>query len=112
MNKKLYWLLADFIFVIHIAVVYIILFGWYHERYHTVYLFTLITTLLSEVILGYCILTKWEFDLRKKVKPELAYDSNFMSYYVHKFFKLNLPKQYIKYPALVFLIVSILLTLK
>ena len=104
-------LFANLILLIHLALVFVILFGWHFESIKLVYISALVLTLASEVFLGYCILTKWEFDLRKKDEPNLDYDYSFLSYYAYKLFGNRIPGKFIKYPALGFLIASIILYL-
>ena len=77
-TKKLrYHLFANLIFLLHIVVVFVILFGWHFPSLYLLYLICLSVTLLSEIALGYCILTKWEFALRKKLVPDLNYNWGF-----------------------------------
>lgn len=93
---------ADFIFFIHLLLVFILLFGWIFPKLRYIYLGALTTTLLSELFLGYCILTKWEFAFRKKIEPALNYDYSFISYYGHKM-GVRVNNQAIRYAALIFL---------
>jgi hypothetical protein len=109
--KFKYTIFANLIFIFHVFVVLTILFDWLYPQYRFIYLSTLILTLISEAILGCCILTKWEFDLRKKLEPSLDYDYGFVTYYGYKFFNINIPRKYVKYPAIVFLVVSIIINL-
>lgn len=109
--KAKYYLLANLIFVLHTVVVFVVIFGWHFKSLHWVYLIVLSLTLISEIIFGCCIFTKWEFDLRKKIEPTLNYDYTFVSYYAYKLLHINIPGRYIRYPAIIFLIVSILLVL-
>ena len=104
--------LANLVFMVHIALVLVILFGWHFESIHTIYVLILIITLISELFLGYCLLTKLEFDLRKKLDPALNYDSSFISYYGYRLLGLNIPGKYIRYPAIIFLVVSLFIALK
>lgn len=112
-NKDLkYRLFANLIFGLHVATVSVILFGWYFPSLYRIYLITLIATLISEIAFGYCIFTKWEFDLRKKIEPALSYDYTFVSYYVYKLFHINIPGKYVRYPATIFLVVSLFFVLR
>jgi hypothetical protein len=100
--------LANIILLIHLILVFIILFGWYFPKIKYLYLASLVITLLSELFFGYCVLTKWEFDIRKKIEPTLEYDYYFLSYYAHKAgVKIN--RKIIKYTALVFLLSSLII---
>ena len=101
-------ILADILFVSHLVWVTIILFGWWFTSIEYVYLGVLISTLVSELVLGYCILTKWEFDLRKKLEPNLNYNHSFISYYGYKYFRVNPPDRLVKYLAILFLTGSLI----
>ena len=68
----------------------IILTSWYYPSIKTIHLAIASLTLLFIFALGYCPLTKWEFLLRKKVEPDLDYDSSFLSYYAYKILGINL----------------------
>lgn len=89
----------------------IVLIGWYYPVFQTAHLITASLVLLAEIFLGYCPLTRWEFLLRKKVEPDLNYDSSFLSYYAYKILRMNIPGRKIKYPAVVFLIAVLALNI-
>ncbi len=108
-QRSKYQILANLVFIVHLILVLVILFGWYITKIKYIYLWSLILTLISEVVFGFCLLTKWEFDLRKKIDPNLKYDYSFVSYYAYKYLGINPPKKLIKYLALIFLITSIIL---
>ncbi len=99
--------LANILVFLHTILVIIILFGWAFPSFNLIYISALVLTLLSELILGYCPLTKWEFNLRKKQDPKLNYDYAFLSYYSYKIFGHRIPNNFIKYSALIFLATSI-----
>lgn len=101
-------LLANTILLFHLALVFIILFGWQFPKIKFLYLVSLLATLFSELFFGYCILTKWEFDLRRKADPALDYDYSFLSYYGHKM-GIKISQKAIKYSALAFLLVSLII---
>ena len=103
--------LANLILAIHLVIVFVILFGWGIDSIYYLYMAVLAGTLLSELILGYCFLTKWEFDLRKKFQPNLNYDYSFLSYYGYKFVKQRISTKFIKYSALIFLFLSLVVNL-
>jgi len=106
MNKNK--IFANLILAVHLILVLIILFGWHFPKIKYVYLATLIVTLLSELLFGYCLLTKWEFDFRKKSEPTLDYDYAFLSYYAHKV-GIKISYRLIKYAALLFLVISLII---
>jgi hypothetical protein len=52
------------------------------------FLLLLVSTALSEIIFGYCILTKWEFDLRRKLDQNKQFDTSCIFHYVRAIFGL------------------------
>lgn len=106
MNKTRFTLLANAIFLFHVALVAIILFGWMLPS-ALVYRMALIVTLLSELLLGYCPLTKWEFSVRKILNPGLDYDYSFFGYYGHKIAQQHISPKLIRYLAIIFLSLSL-----
>lgn len=104
-------LLADCIFAFHCVVVAVIGFGWIISSLWPLYMATLFVTLISELSLGYCFVSKWEFDLRKSNDPSVEYDYGFSSFYTYKLTYQRLSKRFIKYAALTFLIGSIAINL-
>ena len=67
----------------------------------------LIGTLISDAMFGYCVLSKWEFDLRKSSNPPIDYDYTWSSYYTHWFTKQRISNAFIEKAAFVFLTVSL-----
>jgi hypothetical protein len=106
-----YLILANIYFVLHSVVVFIVIFGWFFEGLHTIYVLTLFLTLFSELYFGYCILTKLEFESRRKISPKLSYDFSFMSYYVYKLFKFSINQDLLRNLAFSFLIISLICSL-
>lgn len=98
---------ADCIFLIHCLAVAIIGFGWAIPNIWYLYMSILVVTVISEVALGYCFLSKWEFDLRKKIYPQLSYESGFSSYYTYRLTHQRLSKRFIANAALFFLLASL-----
>lgn len=111
MQKITYRILADLIFILHVGVVIVIVIGWYYPALQNFNLIVTLIVLVSEIYFGYCPLTKWEFVLRKKLEPNLNYDSGFISYYVYKIFGLNIPSNKVKYPAIIILVFVLILNL-
>ncbi|HEV7423705.1 MAG TPA: DUF2784 family protein [Candidatus Paceibacterota bacterium] len=109
--KKFDLLVANFLFVLHILVAGIILFGWLFPQIRILYLGILILWPLCWIFLGYCPFTKWEFFFRKKFEKHIRYHKEFIHYYMHKFFKINIPVRTIFMYGLAFDIVSILLNI-
>ena len=88
-RKYFYLTAAHSIFVVHTIFVIVISVGWAIPGIFYVYLPMLITSLISEIILGYCVLTKWEFDIRKKLYPALNFGSSFIGHYARKIFRIG-----------------------
>ena len=107
MNK----IYANLIFIIHSLTILIIIFGWKLPEMWWLYMAKLIITLISELFLGYCFLSKFEFDLRKKINPNLNYDYSFSSYYTYKFTNKKISDRFISISGYIFLIGSILINL-
>jgi len=91
-SKNLF--LANFIFGVHLLVVLINLTGWYFESFRWFYIGILSITLLSNLLLDYCPLTRWEFNLRKKINPNSNYGSSFLAQYFLRVFRLDIPAKY------------------
>jgi len=104
-------LTAEIIFLVHIAVVAILLFGWLVPGLWPFYFTLLVATLISDLYFGYCILSKWEFDLRKRIDPDLKYDYSFTSYYTYKLTNLHIGHTFIVRCVHVFLMSSIMLNI-
>lgn len=84
-NKNFYKTSADFVFVLHFVLVLIVVFGWLVPgRFFYVFLTFFALTLISEITFGYCVLTKIEFDLRRKIDPNQKFDKSCIAHYVRK----------------------------
>ena len=101
--KFLYKISADVIFLVHFVLVFIVLFGWSTPAISNIYVGILIITLLSDLIFGYCILSRWEFYLRKKLNPELNYSYSWTTYYTHQFTQKHISENFFKWAAIIFL---------
>lgn len=106
-KRASYLALANVLFLIHCVLVIILLFGWLVEALYYVYIASLFSTLLSHIIFGYCLLTKWEFTLRRRLHPGLYYDSTFIGYYCHRYIQRETSTKFLKYASRVFLWSSI-----
>lgn len=91
----LYQISADGVWVVHFFVLFVALFGWLVPWLWPVYIAVLAGTLISTPVLGYCFLSKWEYDLRKKINPALAYDFSFQSYYTYRLTQGYLPNTFV-----------------
>jgi hypothetical protein len=107
----MYRIAADIVWLAHFAVVVIALFGWLAPSLWFVYVAVLIGTLISTLSLGYCIFSKWEFDLRKKVNPSTAYDFTYASFYTYRLTRGYLSNAFLKWAGVGFTGISLLIWL-
>ncbi len=84
---------ANSIFLIHATFALIVLVGWAIPSAVYVYLPVLIAALVSEFVLGRCVLTKWEFDIRKRLYPASRYEHSFLIHYGRKVLHLERPDE-------------------
>jgi hypothetical protein len=99
------------IFILHCIAFAIILFGWLWPSIWPLYIAIITYTLFQNWILGYCVLSRWEFSLRRMINPKLRYDFNFTTYYTYKLTHRRLSTQLIQRLGTVFLMTSIALSL-
>ena len=109
--KLIYKITADFIFLIHALIFFILLFGWMVPSIWHLYMATLIVTLLFDLFLGYCLLSKWEFSFRKKVNPEIKYDHTWATFYIRKITDNKLSPIFFMWSATIFLSFSLIINL-
>lgn len=110
MKKIFYLALANFIFLFHFILIFIALFGWTKDRLWWVYISVLILTLISDLTFGYCILSKWEFSLRKKIHPEIDYDYTWTTFYTYEITNFRISNSFYKKMAVFFLVTSLVLS--
>lgn len=109
--KLFYRILADCVFVLHLVIVLVALFGWVSPRLWNIYMVLLLATLISDIVLGYCILSKLEFDLRKKIDPDSRYDFTWTTYYTHKITNKRISNTFFKRTAITYLILCLCVNL-
>jgi len=109
--KLIYKIFANFIFIIHSITLFIILLGWTIPSIWYVYISILILTLLSELAFGYCILSKWEFDLRKKINSSLNYNYHWSTFYTYRFTQGRISEKFFDYATTIFLVISLIVNL-
>lgn len=102
MTRLLYRFAAECVFLIHLFVVIIAVFGWALPIPWFIYTAILVGTLSLGLLLKYCILSKWEFDLRKKTNKHIYYDYTWTTYYTHKLTKHYIPKCFFERVSLFF----------
>lgn len=103
--------IANGIFVFHILIVIIVLFGWLIPGFWYVYMGILVSTLLSDLVFGYCILSKWEFDMRKKINPRIDYDYTWATYYTHRYTNHRISNTTYKQLSIIYITTSLLLNI-
>jgi hypothetical protein len=109
--KLLYRITADIIWLVHFLVVVLVLFGWLVPNLWYLYMAVLVGTLVSEFLLSYCFLSKWEFDLRKKVNPKLDYDFTYASYYTYRLTQGHLSPRFLGRAGILFTSLSLVINL-
>ena len=102
---------AEIIFVLHVALFFLVLFGWALPGMWYFYMTLVALTLISDLVLGYCLLSKWEFDLRRQVNPEIKYDYSWSVYYLHRFLRKHFPEDFWRRASTVFLLASFTINL-
>ena len=88
-RRYFYSTVANSLFLLHAAFALIVLVGWAIPDVVYVYLPVLLTSLIAERLLGYCVLTKWEFAIRKRLYPALHYEHSFLIHYGCKVFHIE-----------------------
>lgn len=109
--RLVYRIGADIIWLAHLAVVLIALFGWLVPSLWSVYMAVLAGVLISTLGLGYCILSKWEFELRKRIDPSLSYDFVYSSYYTYRLTRGYLSNEFLARAGIVFAALSLAINL-
>ena len=88
-RRYFYSTVANSIFLLHAAFALTILVGWAIPGVVYVYLPVLIISLVLERLLGYCVLTKWEFTIRKRLYPAAHYEHSFLIHYGSRLFHIE-----------------------
>lgn len=109
--KLVYRALAEAIFLVHLALVLLIVFfGWYIPGLWPWYVAALSATLVSDLVFGYCVLSKWEFHLRKKVHPHTDYDFAWTTYYTYRLTNRRISNQFYKRMSVFYLVSALLIS--
>lgn len=104
--------IAELIFLLHLALVLLIcFFGWWVPALWPYYVAGLIATLISDLVFGYCILSKWEFDLRRKMHPHINYDFAWTTYYTYKLTNQRISNEFYKRMSVFYLVCALSITL-
>ena len=102
---------ADTVFIIHAIVVVIVMFGWLVPSLWYLYIAVLLGTLFSELFFSYCLLSKWEFVLRKKINPLLNYEYEFASYYTYRITRGRISGPFLRSTGTMFVVSSLAINL-
>lgn len=86
-----YDVLANIVFLAHIAFGLWLLVGWLFDEWRLVYLVTLFIWIGSWVFMRHCALTVLEFWLRKKAGVGIDTEEEFIHHYIKKFFGFDIP---------------------
>lgn len=109
--KLLYRIGADAIFIAHLVLVLVAVFGFLVPSIWYFYMGVLVATLVSDLAYGYCILSKWEFDLRKKLDPSINYNFTWTTYYTYKITNYRISDTFYKKAAVTALALCVVLNL-
>jgi len=109
--KFLYRLGANTLFLLHVLLVIVVVFGWMVPKIWPLYLTALVVTLISDIVFGYCLLSKWEFDLRKKIDPSTDYNFTWTTFYTYKFTNKRISDRFYKRAAIAALVLCIAINL-
>ena len=88
-RRYFYSTVANSLFLLHTAFALLVLVGWAIPGLVYVYLPLLLTSLIAERLLGYCVITKWEFAIRKRLHPALHYEHSFLIHYGRRLFHIE-----------------------
>ncbi len=81
--------LANLILIVHLTLVFVVTFGWLVPSLFYAFVLFLLLTILSEIIFGACILSIWEFGIRRELNPERKYDTSCIIHYSRKLWGLE-----------------------
>jgi hypothetical protein len=109
--KFIYRAGADAIFLLHFILVLLAISGWAFPSIWWFYMGALVATLLSDLVFGYCILSKWEFDLRKKYDPKTNYNYTWTTFYTYKITNHQIRDSFYKKVAITAIVLMLLINL-
>lgn len=99
------------VFALHCLVMVVALFGWLWPSIWPAYIALITFVLIQDIFLGYCILSRWEFSLRRLLNPKLRYDYTFSSFYTYKLTHKRLSTKFVRIAGIVFLSASLAINL-
>lgn len=90
---KKYQLFANLLVAAHFLWIALLIggtvFTFYNLWYFYWHLLIVTGTLLLNLFLGYCPLTSWEENVRKKINPGFDHNGSFVATYIHKIFGIR-----------------------
>lgn len=92
----MYRIAAELVFLFHAGSILIIGLGWAIPALLPVHIALLFGGLFLQLILGHCFLSRWEFWLRKKVDPSIAYDAAYITHYMRVLFGNQIRPQFMR----------------
>ncbi|MFM2414755.1 MAG: hypothetical protein RI911_448 [Candidatus Parcubacteria bacterium] len=83
-----YWyrFLADVTLYFHTFIVLLIVFGWIWMETFWLHFASVFIAVCSEIVLGYCFLTRWEFFFRHRADPSISESNKYVTYYMELIF--------------------------
>ncbi len=105
------------LFTTHVVVILFNLFGWIHPKTRKAHLVVVGLTLFSWLVLGiwkgfgYCILTDWEWDIKREL-GERHLPASFIQYLTNNIFGLTLNRTTVDSLTLGFFLAAIVMTIK
>jgi len=109
--KYFYKILADVLFVVHVVFLVLVIVGFLFPKLWYAYMTALVLTFVSDILFSHCLMSKWEFDLRKKYDPSVDYNYTFASYYTYKLTNHKMSDKFYRMAAIVFLGLAISINL-
>jgi hypothetical protein len=108
MDRFIKLVLAWFLAALHLIVTLIIFFGWSISSISYIYISVLVGTALSWLLTGGCILSKFEYEVRRNLDPQLEeYDHSYIHFHLRKWLGKAPSINFIRNAGYVFISTSI-----
>ncbi|OGN02716.1 MAG: hypothetical protein A2655_03330 [Candidatus Yanofskybacteria bacterium RIFCSPHIGHO2_01_FULL_43_42] len=109
-RRLLFYFLSKLIFYLHFFALLVIHLGWLFPSYRLGYIIFLGLILVQHLILGYCILTPWEFYFRRKLNKNFNRSgANFTAINLKRFFGIVVTNRCVDISSTSFLVGMIVL---
>ena len=106
-QKYFYRIVADALFLVHLLLFILVLTGYLFPKLWYPYMIAISITLISDIIFDCCLVSKWEFDLRKKANPAIEYNYTFATFYTYKLTNSRMSDIFYRRMAVIFLALSL-----